>query len=105
MARALRLPLKTRSRWVIARSGTRDGPPVTGAIVPHHQSPKAPTFGLADHVNWLRHPWGDNFVGHLAVRRLHPAKHVPIHGKFETHEEVLQTPASSPNDGAANDTE
>jgi len=50
-------------------------------------------------------PWGDNGVGDLAARRLHPAKQVPIHGKFETHEEVLQTPASSPSDGAANDTE
>ena len=100
------MPLKTRTQAVIGRSRTLvPSKPTIDAIVPHHQSSKAPKFALADHVNWLRHPWGDNFVGDLAARRLHPAKQVPIHGKFETHEEVLQTPASSPSDGAANDTE
>jgi hypothetical protein len=98
MARALRLPLKTRTRAAIARSETLGpGRPMTDAIVPHHQSPNAPTFALADHVNWLPHSWGDNFVGHVAARRLHSAKHVPIHGKTR---KFLQTLASSPTAAA-----
>jgi glyoxylase-like metal-dependent hydrolase (beta-lactamase superfamily II) len=47
-------------------------------------------------VNWLQHPWGDNFIENLAARKLMPARHVPIHGKIQTHPEVLQTLASKP---------
>jgi hypothetical protein len=47
-------------------------------------------------VNWLQHPWGDNFVENLAARKLSPARHVPIHGRIQTHAEVLQTLATKP---------
>ena len=38
----------------------------------------------------------DNFLENLAARKLAPARHVPIHGKIQTHPEVLQTLASKP---------
>jgi hypothetical protein len=47
-------------------------------------------------VNWLQHPWGDNFIENLKARNLTPARHVPIHGKIQTHQEVLATLASKP---------
>lgn len=47
-------------------------------------------------VNWLQHPWGDNFLDNLKARGLAPARHVPIHGRIQTHQEVLQTLASKP---------
>lgn len=47
-------------------------------------------------VNWFWHPWGDNFLENLKTRGLNPVKHVPIHGKIQTHAEVLQTLASKP---------
>ena len=57
-------------------------------------------------VNWLWHPWGDNFLENLNMPRdvragytpkgIEPLKHVPIHGKIQTHAEVLQTLASKP---------
>jgi hypothetical protein len=47
-------------------------------------------------VNWLQHPWGDNFIENLASRKLAPVRHVPIHGRIQTHQEVLQTLASKP---------
>jgi hypothetical protein len=47
-------------------------------------------------LNWLQHPWGDNFIDNLAARGLAPARHVPIHGKIETHQQVLHTLASKP---------
>ena len=47
-------------------------------------------------VNWLQHPWGDNFIENLKARNLMPARHVPIHGRIQTHQEVLATLASKP---------
>jgi hypothetical protein len=47
-------------------------------------------------VGWLQHPWGDNFVENLKARRLAPVRHVPIHGRIQTHQEVLRTLASKP---------
>ena len=47
-------------------------------------------------VNWLWHPWGDNFLENLKARNIEPRLHVPIHGKIQTHAEVLQTLASKP---------
>lgn len=47
-------------------------------------------------VNWLWHPWGDNFLENLKTRRLNVARHVPVHGRIQTHAEVLQTLASKP---------
>lgn len=47
-------------------------------------------------VNWLWHPWGDNFLENLKARRLNVARHLPIHGKIQTHAAVLQTLASKP---------
>ena len=47
-------------------------------------------------VNWLQHPWGDNFLENLKARNVLPARHVPIHGKIQTHREVLATLASKP---------
>ena len=48
-------------------------------------------------VNWQQHPWGDNFIENLATRQLNPDRHVPIHGRIETHAEVLQTLATAPS--------
>lgn len=47
-------------------------------------------------VNWTQHPWGDNFIENLAARRLNPRRHLPGHGRIQTHPEVLQTLASKP---------
>jgi hypothetical protein len=47
-------------------------------------------------VNWLQHPWGDNFIENVKARGLAPARHVPIHGRIQTHQEVLATLASKP---------
>ena len=47
-------------------------------------------------VNWLWHPWGDNFIENLKARNLTVARHVPVHGRIQTHQEVLQTLASKP---------
>lgn len=47
-------------------------------------------------VNWQQHPWGDNFIENLKARNLNPARHVPIHGRIQTHQEVLETLASKP---------
>lgn len=47
-------------------------------------------------VNWLQHPWGDNFIENLTKGKLDPARHLPIHGRIQTHKEVLQTLASKP---------
>ena len=40
-------------------------------------------------VNWLWHPWGANFLENLATRKLNVARHVPIHGRIQTHAEVV----------------
>ena len=53
-------------------------------------------------VNWLWHPWGDNFLENLKARGIQPATHVPIHGKIQTHGEVLQTLASKPKGPTGN---
>ncbi len=47
-------------------------------------------------VGWLQHPWGDNFIQNLTQRNLSPIRHVPIHGRIQTHDEVLATLASKP---------
>jgi hypothetical protein len=47
-------------------------------------------------VNWLQHPWGDNFLENLQARGLAPARHVPIHGTIQTHQQVLATLAAKP---------
>jgi hypothetical protein len=47
-------------------------------------------------VNWLQHPWGDNFMENLRARNLAPARHLPGHGRIQTHQEVVQTLASKP---------
>ncbi|MGE0445451.1 MAG: MBL fold metallo-hydrolase [Vicinamibacterales bacterium] len=49
-------------------------------------------------VNWLQHPWGDNFIENLRARNLTPVRHVPIHGRIQTHQEVLQTLAEKPRE-------
>lgn len=46
--------------------------------------------------NWWQHPWGDNFIENLKTRGLAPLRHVPIHGRIQTHQEVLQTLATKP---------
>lgn len=47
-------------------------------------------------VNWTQHPWGDNFLENLKARGLSPARHLPGHGRIQTHAEVLATLASKP---------
>jgi len=47
-------------------------------------------------VNWLWHPWGDNFVENLKTRNLNVARHLPIHGKIQRHNEVLQVLTEKP---------
>jgi hypothetical protein len=47
-------------------------------------------------VNWLQHPWGDNFIENLKARNLTPLRQVPIHGRIQTNQDVLQTLASKP---------
>jgi hypothetical protein len=69
----------------------------TGLLV-YAWVPRDRTLVQADFydVNWLQHPWGDNFIENLSARRLNPARHLPIHGRIQTHAEVLQTLASKP---------
>jgi hypothetical protein len=69
----------------------------TGLLV-YAWVPRDRTLVQADFydVNWLQHPWGDNFIENLAARRLNPARHLPIHGRIQTHAEVVQTLASKP---------
>ena len=52
-------------------------------------------------VNWQQHPWGDNFIENLRARNLNPVRHVPIHGRIQTHQEVLQTLAEKPREAPA----
>ena len=47
-------------------------------------------------LNWLQHPWGDNFIENLKAQKLNPARHVPIHGRIQTHAEVVKTLAEKP---------
>lgn len=69
----------------------------TGLLV-YGWIPRDRTLVQADFydLNWLQHPWGDNFIENLAARKLNPARHLPIHGKIQTHQEVLQVLASKP---------
>jgi hypothetical protein len=52
-------------------------------------------------VNWQQHPWGDNFIENLKARNLTPVRQVPIHGRIQTHQEVLQTLAEKPKEAPA----
>ena len=47
-------------------------------------------------VNWLWHPWGDNFMENLKSRNLNVVRHIPIHGKIQRHNEVVQVLAEKP---------
>ncbi|MBI4265949.1 MAG: MBL fold metallo-hydrolase [Acidobacteria bacterium] len=47
-------------------------------------------------LNWLWHPWGDNFLENLKARSLNVARHVPVHGKIQRHPEVLAVLAEKP---------
>lgn len=47
-------------------------------------------------VNWQQHPWGDNFIENVKGRNLAPGRHLPGHGRIQTHPEVLATLASKP---------
>ena len=47
-------------------------------------------------VNWLQHPWGDNFIENVRARDLDVVTHVPIHGQIQTFDEVLQKLAEMP---------
>ena len=47
-------------------------------------------------VNWMWHPWGDNFIENLKSRNLNVARHIPIHGKIQRHNEVLQVLSEKP---------
>ncbi|MGB7219373.1 MAG: hypothetical protein WBD07_11245 [Vicinamibacterales bacterium] len=47
-------------------------------------------------LNWQQHPWGDNFIENVKAQKLNPARHLPIHGRIQTHAEVLKTLAEKP---------
>jgi hypothetical protein len=43
---------------------------------------------------WLQHPWGDNLIYNIKLRKLIVEKDVPVHGAIEPYATVLRTIAA-----------
>jgi glyoxylase-like metal-dependent hydrolase (beta-lactamase superfamily II) len=40
-------------------------------------------------MGWLRHPWAENYRQNLAMRKIHFAKDIPVHGRIATFDEEM----------------
>ena len=40
-------------------------------------------------MTWIRHPWAENYRQNLAMRKIHFAKDVPVHGRIATFDEEM----------------
>ena len=49
-------------------------------------------------VGYLAQPYGAAFLQNLAAHNLSPARHAPIHGELQSHDEVLEVLATAPTE-------
>jgi len=40
-------------------------------------------------MTWVRHPWAENYRQNLAMRKIHFAKDIPVHGRIATFDEEM----------------
>jgi glyoxylase-like metal-dependent hydrolase (beta-lactamase superfamily II) len=40
-------------------------------------------------MTWFRHPWAENYRQNLAMRKIHFAKDIPVHGRIATFDEEM----------------
>jgi hypothetical protein len=40
-------------------------------------------------MGWVQHPWSDNYRKNLALRGIHFAKDIPVHGRIATYDEEM----------------
>jgi glyoxylase-like metal-dependent hydrolase (beta-lactamase superfamily II) len=40
-------------------------------------------------MTWLKHPWAENYRQNLAMRKIHFAKDIPVHGRIATFDEEM----------------
>jgi hypothetical protein len=45
---------------------------------------------------WLQHPWGDNVLANIAMRKLKVDRDVPVHGEVEPFERMVKTIKAKP---------
>jgi hypothetical protein len=40
-------------------------------------------------MGWVQHPWAENYRQNLALRKIHFAKDIPVHGRIATFNEEM----------------
>jgi glyoxylase-like metal-dependent hydrolase (beta-lactamase superfamily II) len=69
-----RLHDNTHSPYLIAAFVPRDNLLVQGDLID---------------MTWFKHPWAENYRQNLAMRKIHFAKDIPVHGRIATFDEEM----------------
>jgi glyoxylase-like metal-dependent hydrolase (beta-lactamase superfamily II) len=69
-----RLRDNTHSPYLIAAYVPRDNLLVQGDLID---------------MGWIQHPWAENYRLNLALRKIHFAKDIPVHGRIATFDEEM----------------
>jgi len=69
-----RLHDNTHSPYLIAAYVPRDNLLVQGDLID---------------MGWIQHPWAENYRQNLAMRKIHFAKDIPVHGRIATFDEEM----------------
>jgi len=69
-----RLHDNTHSPYLIAAFVPRDNLLVQGDLID---------------MGWVQHPWAENYRQNLALRKIHFAKDIPVHGRIATFDEEM----------------
>jgi glyoxylase-like metal-dependent hydrolase (beta-lactamase superfamily II) len=69
-----RLHDNTHSPYLIAAFVPRDNLLVEGDLID---------------MGWVRHPWAENYRQNLAMRKIHFARDIPVHGRIATFDEEM----------------